>query len=529
MRVSTLFKYIFAIFVIIILCYAGYKLYENKENTVDDSQNTVQTSETDDTIKDIRLGLCNYDTINPLITTNREILNIDTLVYEPLFTITKDYQLNPCLATEWSKTGDSTYIVKIDTTIKWQDGAYLTAKDVQFTIDKLKEGNSIYKSNVSHVSSVEVIDSSTIKIILDQAEPFFEYNLTFPIMSNLYYFDTDFYTSNKVPIGTGRFKISDISSTSITLSKNDSWKNNEKDGSKIDTIKINLYSSMGGVFNAFKLGNIDILNTTTQNYGDYVGTIGLNATQTSGRQFDFLSINCKDSILQDKYVRQAISYAIDKDNIISAVYNNQKVSASYPLDYGNYLFTSDNNSSGYNQEQSKQILQNNGWSYNNNKWKRNTDYVTLKLKLSVEKDNSQRVQVAELIKEQLANIGISVTIDKLSNNEYQDCLANKDYQLLLTGVYNSYSPDLSYFFGSGNIENYQNDDILSILSTDLSSKNEKSTKENYNKIYEIYKDEVPFVGLYRNKNITISSKSLVGDIIVNNYSSFYNIAQWYRR
>jgi peptide/nickel transport system substrate-binding protein len=529
MKVSTLFKYIFIIFTIGIIIYAGYKIYDKNNNPT----NVVEISENkeEEIIKDIRLAICNYDSMNPLITNNREILNIDNLIFEPLFTITKDYQLEPCLATEWSKTGDNTYVVKVDTTVKWQDGAYLTAKDVQFTIDRLKEGNSIYKANVANITGVEVVDSSTVKITLDSEVSFFEYNLTFPIMSNMYYYNEDFYSSSKIPIGTGRFKITDISSTSISLVKNENWKRASKEQSRIDTIKINVYSSMGEVFNSFKLGNVDLINTKTQNYQDYIGTIGFTITESAGREFDFVGLNCADEILQDKYVRQAISYAIDKDNIVSAVYNNQKITAYYPLDYGNYLYSMDSTSSGYNADQAKKILEENGWTYANNRWRKNINgsTKTLRLKLAVSKSNASRVSVAEIIKQQLENIGISVTINQLSDEQYQSALNNKDYQLLITGVYNSYSPDLSYFFGENNIFNYKNEDMLSIINSGISTKNTNGLKENYSKMLNTYKDEMPFIGLYRNKNITITSNSLIGEVATNNYSSFYNVASWYRK
>ena len=529
MKISNFFKYMFIVFVIVIVIYAGYRIYRNKNEDTNQVEENIYEEE--NIIKDIRLGICNYDSMNPLISNNREILNIDSLIFEPLFTLNKDYELEPCLATEWSKTGDNIYVIKIDTTIKWQDGAYVTAKDVQFTIDRLMEGNSIYKANVQHINSVEVVDATTVKITLDSDVKFFEYNLTFPIMSNVYYFNEDFYNSSKIPIGTGRFQITDISLNSVTLSKNKGWHNIGKDESKIDTIKINLYSSMGEVFISFKLGNIDILNTTNLNYQEYIGTIGFNVTETVGREFDFLSLNCIDTILSDKHVRQALSYAIDKDNIISAVYNNQKIPASYPLDYGSYLYSVDNNSSGYNAEQAKKILEDNGWTYSNNKWRKNIEgrTTTLKLTLTVCKDNESRLQVADIIKQQLENIGISVTIKTVSASAYQECLESKDYQILLTGIYNSYKPDLSYFFNSGNISNYTNDDIISMLSSSMSTKNYDALKNNYQKIYSIYKDEVPFIGLYRNKTVTVSSQSLVGEIITNNYNSYYGISGWYRR
>ena len=60
--------------------------------------------------------------------------------------------------------------------------------------------NSIYAYNVERVISVEVIDKNTIKINLSEEVPFFEYNLTFPIMSHYYYENEDFVNTEKISI-----------------------------------------------------------------------------------------------------------------------------------------------------------------------------------------------------------------------------------------------------------------------------------------------------------------------------------------
>lgn len=531
MKLSSIFKYIFIIFAIGIIVYAGYRIYssQNKEETNTQEDNVVVQ---ESIIRDIRLALTNYDTINPLITKNKEVLNIDTLIFEPLFTLTKDYQLQPCLAKECSKTGNNTYVIKTTNNVNWHDGTPFIAKDIQFTIDLLKNGDSVYKYNVDHIASTEVIDATTLKITLDSNIPFFEYNLIFPIMSSNYYYGEDFYTSSKIPIGTGRYKITNISTNSITLGRNEQWKstNGIKD-IKIDNIKINLYSSMGEAYNSFKIGNVDILNTSNPNFQEYIGTIGFNKTDYPGRQFDFLSLNCEDQILQDKAVRQAISYAIDKSNIVSSVYNNQHISADYPLDYGSFLYTQDNASSGYNAEQAKKVLEDGGWTYINNRWKKNIDgsTKTLRLKIAVDSENEARCAVAEIIKDQLEEIGIEITINKVSNERYNSYIDNKDYQMLLTGVYTSYSPDLTYYFSYGNISNYTSDKMAELMQNASIIRDTKQLKEIYKKIYNLYKEDVPFVGLYRDKNITISAQALIGTIEPNNYTTFFNIESWYRK
>ena len=529
MKVSNIFKYIFIIFAIAIIIYAGYRIYNtNTDNNQIEESKVIEEQEI---VKDIRIAVTNYDSMNPLITNNKEILNIDTLIFEPLFTLTQNYELRPCLAKECSKTGDNTYVVKLNNNILWQDDTEFTAYDIQYTINTIKAGNSVYKYNVEYIENVEVIDKNTIKLTLVGNIPFFEYYLVFPIMPSAYYLNENFYETEKIPIGTGQFKISNISSSSITLVKNELWRDIKENNSKIETITIKLYSSMGEAYNSFKIGNVDLLNTTNPNFQDYIGTIGFNKTEYAGREFDFLALNCENTILKEKEVRQAISYAIDKDNIVSSIFSNQYLTAEYPLDYGNYLYEANEVSSGYNAQQAKKVLEENGWTYKSNRWRKNIDVTTqkLKIKISVQKENNTRVQVAELIKEQLEEIGIEVTIEKISQEQYDNYINNKNYQVLLTGVYTSYIPDLTYYFGRGNLENYANENMQELINSVSIIKDSAELKERYKKIYSIYKEDVPFIGLYRNKNITITSQDLIGTIKPNTYTSFYDISLWYRK
>ena len=288
---------------------------------------------------------------------------------------------------------------------------------------------------------------------------------------------------------------------------------------------------MGEAFNSFKIGNIDLINTSNANFGEHIGTIGFNKTEYPGREFDFLALNCTDVILQDKAVRQALSYAIDKDNIVSSVYNNQRIIAQYPLDYGNYLNCTEDVSSGYNAEQAKKVLEDGGWEYRNNRWRKVIDGVTrtLRLKISVNKDQTDRVNAAEQIKEQLSEIGIETTVSVVSSSQYGELMNDKDYQILYTGVYTAYSPDLTYYFATGNIENYNSDKMIELLNNATIIKDTKQLKEIYQKIYAQYKEDVPFIGICRNKNITITSQSLYGTVEPTNYTTFYGAELWYRK
>lgn len=481
-------------------------------------------------VKELRLGISNFDTINPLLTKNKEVLNIDKLIFEPLISIKENYETELCLATECSKTSETSYVIKIDNNKKWQDGSPLIAKDIQFTIDRLKEGQSIYSYNVEKVIGVEILDANTVKINLSEEVPFFEYYLTFPILPNNYYLGEDFNQTAKTPIGTGMFKIEKIDGGNITLTKNEKWWKKEKADSKIETIQIKLYTEIGELYNSFKLGNVDVFTTSNLNLEQYIGTIGYAKTEFKGREFDYLAFNCQDEILKNTEVRNAIAYAIDRNHIVSSIYNNQYYVADFPIDYGHYLYGQGEANVPYQLEQAKTTLTANRWEYKNNRWQKTENYKTTRLNLSitVNSTSESRVAVAENIKVALEQIGIKVTVNKVSDANYKKILENKNYQMLVTGVYNSYSPDVTSFFQTGNLQNYENVEMNQLLKEVKNITDAGLLKEKYKRIVEIYKEEMPFLGLYRNKQTIVKSQNLAGEIIGNNYFSYYRLESWNR-
>lgn len=531
---SNSFKYIFIIIIIGLLGYAGYMLYGKKDANKNEVETTYTEEEQQQILTDIRIPIVNFDTINPILSKNQNIQNISRLIYEPLLNITQDYKIELCLAKEWTKSSETSYIIKLKDNIKWNDGNTFTAKDVQYTIDRLKDSNvtSIYSYNVQDVIGVEVIDNNTIKINLNREVPFFEYNLTFPIMSSKYYENEDFVNTSKNnnPAGTGRFKVINENGK-IALKQNENWWNKENDKNILQEINIIKYSNMGEVYNAFKIGNLDILTTDSLEVENYIGTIGYNIKEYVGRQLDFIAFNCKDEVLLNKEVRQAISYAIDKENIVSGIYGGKYNISNFVLDYGNYLYNIEEVKHEYNQEIAKTILVENGWNYKYKTWQKvGNNYRTMKLRfdLVVNSSNGKRVQVAENIKNTLEGIGIKINIIKANDQMYRRYLENKNYDMILTGVYIPYSPDLSKYFGENNLANYDNPEVNSIMQEIKNIRDEKVLKEKYNQLIKIYKDEIPYVFLYNNKSKFVYSTNLRGTITPNNYNIFYNIGSWYR-
>ena len=224
---------------------------------------------------------------------------------------------------------------------------------------------------------------------------------------------------------------------------------------------------MGEVYNDFKNGNIDTINTSQSSVNQYIGTIGFASKEFDGRDYDYIAFNTANTYLASSNVRKALSYYIDKNNTIASSYGNGYRVANFPLDYGSFLFANDVIDNGYNSEAASNLLVADGWSFRNNSWQKlvGNKYVRLSFNLTVNVDNDLSVAVAENLRQQWANAGISATIRKVSQDNYYNMVNSRSgYDAILMNMSTSFSPNLNSYIGPGNISNFNNDEINQLLA-----------------------------------------------------------------
>ena len=94
MKNNNVFKYIFIAFIIILIIGTTYILYTQNKKEDDESEQENNIQETSVQVLDsMTMGISNYDTMNPILTNNKEIINISKIIFEPLINITSDYNL----------------------------------------------------------------------------------------------------------------------------------------------------------------------------------------------------------------------------------------------------------------------------------------------------------------------------------------------------------------------------------------------------------------------------------------------------
>ena len=532
---SDIIKYLFFIF-LIILAIVTYVFYQKGTNKNEEAAAAKKQEETMNIAKDIRLGIAGFDTINPLISTNKNVQAISKLIYDPLITFDENYNINYALAKEISKKSNKEYIVKLREGVVWQNGTNFTANDVKYSIVQIKKlKNSLYYGNVSNISAVNIIDDHTLVIGLKNEIDAFEYNLTFPILCEKHFEGAKFTTAakNMAPSGTGMYKIEGRGKKTIKLTKNpDYWGKDSGQNPIIETVTVNLYSNVGEVYTAFKNGNIDLMDTNLKNVKEYIGTLGYTAATYKTKEFDYLVFNCRSGCLSDSSARKAINLAIDTASIVKAVYGVNYSTSSFPLDYGSWLCSVAQPDSAFDQNRAKQALRDGGWQYAAGNWSKTIsgERVNLDFEITVNDSNAIDIEVAYRIANQLSKVGIKCGVKETAKKKYYDLLGKKNgYEAMIVNINTSNSINMNTFLGNKNTSGYVSARMTELLKRFYNSSDTNTMKEMYSQIISLYNEDVPFVGIARKNGVVIYNTNVVGTTKPTSYSIFNKFQKWYRK
>ena len=322
-----------------------------------------------------------------------------------------------------------------------------------------------------------------------------------------------------LPVGTGPYKVKNyFRNQYVRLEKNeDYWK---KDA-KIKNIIIDLSTDRTGRLVKFFNGECQIAS-----YPE-VSQLGLlkendkryYVKSAEGMNLAYLAFNFQNAVIQDEQVRRAIAQAINRQRIIKTIYHNTATVANNIIP--NISWASSVNTPDFaydfNPSEAKKVLQDK--QLHLNMWVLNEEQVY----------NPAPLKTAELIKEDLNNVGVNVTIRSVTRTFLIDQLNKKseNYDMILTGwLAGNLDPDsfmrpiLSCNSASEmtNLSNWCDEDFDQLMDKALDSPNLWERAHVYNQAQELILSELPIVPLANMKRVLVVN-SRVRHIEMNPFGS----------
>ncbi|MBM9467481.1 ABC transporter substrate-binding protein [Nakamurella leprariae] len=330
-----------------------------------------------------------------------------------------DFVPQPRLAESWESSSDGlthTYHLRPD--VVWHDGEPFTAEDVVWTLTDGVANLANAKLALANATSITALDDHTVEIVLSEPSSVLPTVLSEAVVRILpahVYRGTDITTSeaNLAPIGTGPFKFDSwAKGESISYVRNeDYW-----DGAPaLDGVTIALFSDTTAVVNALRTGEIDYTpwfpdTAMTLVAGDDEVVVGPSAGVFPTQAM--LAFNTVDGPTADPGVRRALVQAIDRDQILQSAWSGAGQIGEGPIApsfVGRYdpdiTYTS---SYPYDVEAAKAALDAAGYAQSGNSPRFSIVYKTFA-------GNEQSLSVGELLRSQLAEVGVEVSIEAVDN------------------------------------------------------------------------------------------------------------------
>lgn len=535
--------------------------------------------------------------INPLYSSASDVdSDISRLIFSSIFKHNGKGELVNDLAEGYQVSDDNlTYIIQIREGVKWHNEDNLTVDDIIFTFNAIKDSN--YKSTLrSSFSGVEIekLDDRSVQFKLEEPYAGFLELLTFGILPEQLWMQIPSEVAslaelNLKPIGSGPYrfkslvkdKVGNVKSYKLVL--NEDYYN---DTPYIEEITFKFFINFEELISALNENEVDGIGYLPSYIEDkLVGRDSLNFYNLNLPNLTAIFFNEKNNTaLENKTVREALAMAVNKNYIVSDVFQGEVHAIDGPILPSNFAYNKDITKYKFNIEEAKQKLEEAGWETTEiteesvaeaetvlasseetteesaeetedvevetisqedateivtmgagNWLQKDGEYLVVNLTTV---DNGEMVEVVQAVKNDWETVGLKTNINIVAANQIQsDVIKGRNFEALFYGQVVGSDPDIYVFWHSSqigesglNIANYSNKNVDKLLEEARLSSDIEERIQKYKEIQEIITGDLPAIFMYSPLYTYVQSKKIKGFDIKNILipsDRFNNISQWH--
>jgi peptide/nickel transport system substrate-binding protein len=416
------------------------------------------------------------------------------------------------LAERWEVSPDGrTLTFHLRKGVRWQDGKPLTANDVLFTYRLILDPKTptAYAESYKQVSKAEAPDPLTVRFTYDKAYcPAMESWASLAILPRHLLQGKDVTKSELVrrPMGTGPYKLTRWTpQAQIVLESNHDYFMGRP---WIDRTVTRIIPDTATQFLELKSGGIDMMGLTPTQWARQTNT---KAFEKSFRKFDYpvnaftyLGFNLKDPRFADRRVRQAIAYAIDRDEIVKGVLLGLGEPGVGPYVPSTKWFNEKLKPYPHDPAKAKALLAEAGWKDTNGDGLLDKDGKPFKFEIITNNGNAERLKTSVIIQRRLKAIGLGVTIRPIEWAAFiSDFIDKKRFEATVLGWSIGLDPDQYDIWHSSktrpkelNFISYRSPEVDALLERGRRTCGDAERKAIYDRLQEVMQEDQPIVFLY---------------------------------
>jgi peptide/nickel transport system substrate-binding protein len=460
------------------------------------------------------------ENLNPLYASSSAETAVSRLVFSSLYRYDNTGHLHTDVASavQVDEKGTS-YTVKLRGDVMWHDGTKLTAQDVVYTVNTIKNPAARVRASLraNWVDiSVKAIDDQTVQFTLPVGYAAFVHALTFPIvprhlLSQITPGGLQEGAFSRSPVGSGPFvfKLLQSADTNGTIRENKAVHMIANPSyylgkPQLNRFELNTYPSADSLVAAVRAH--EVTGAADLSYAD---TTNIPSKEYTVQSYPldngvYLINNMTSEVMKDKAVRQAVQSGIDTAAVRRAAGGNvpaldlpfiaEQVGGSLP------------SRPAYDTKQATKYLEESGWKLDNGVRKKDGKQLTIKL---VTTKTKQFDAAANEVAKQLQQLGIKVDVNAIDTanptvNFVTQVLQPRDYDMLLYELPIGADPDVYAYWHSSqlgvagyNFANYSNQISDATLSSARDRLDKPLRDTKYTLFAKQWLNDVPGVGLFQ--------------------------------
>ncbi|MCW8837162.1 MAG: peptide-binding protein [Thiovulaceae bacterium] len=451
--------------------------------------------------------------LNPILATDSSSSDISQHIFNGLLKYDKDSQtIIGDLAKKFYFENDQTLVFELKEGVKWHDGAEFSSEDVLFTYKVLTSNkiSSPYSAGFRFVKDVEIVNKYKLKVHYKQ--PYFKAAETWMmgiIPKHILKDEKNLMNSsfNVNPVGTGPYKLYQLEhSKNIILRANDDYFEGRP---KIDEISYHVIADPMTRFLMLKSGQLDVGGVEPMQFERQLTPKFFNMFdiyEKMSLSYTYLGLNLRREKFKDSRVREALSIAIDREEIVKILFFKHAEVCSGPFHPSSIAFNKDVKVPKKDLQKAKRLLREVGYDESN----------PFTFEIVTSNSSPVRPYAAQILQYQLKKIGVIVNLRVMEWQAFLNMVVfPKKFDSVLLGWGLSPAPDPYMFWhsdndtkGGFNLIGYHNDKMNQMIEESQSIVDKKVLSKKWKKMFKMIVDDNPYLFLYIPNSITVINKNI---------------------
>ena len=480
-------------------------------------------------------------TLLPLLASDSASRDVTGEIYNGLVRYDKNLKLEGDLAERWEISRDGlTITFHLRRGVKWHDGQPFTSRDVLYTyrITIDPKTPTAYADNFKQVKLAEAPDPYTFRVTY--AKPFAPALESWGVeILPAHLLEGKDITRSELarrPVGTGPYRFKEwIAGQKLVLESNHDYYEGRP---YIDRYVYRIIPDTATMYMELKAGGVDMMGLTPVQYQRQ--TISreflsrFNKYRYPASAYTYLGYNLRHPLFSDRRVRQALTSAINKDEIVQGVLFGMGQVAHGPYKPGTWPYNPNVKDFTYNPDRARALLADAGWREKNSDGILIKDGKPFSFTILTNQGNNERLKSALIIQQRLRAVGIEVKIRTVEWASFLKNFIDKgDFQAVILGWTIGQDPDLFDVWHSSktgprelNFVGYKNPEMDRLIEQGRGTFDLEERRRCYYRIQEILAEDQPYTFLYVPDALPVVSARFRG-IEPAPAGIMYNFIKWY--